>query len=62
MQEASGENVELAYVDQGYTGERPADAADGLGIKMEEVKLPEGKRGFVLAAAVGGGAFLRLSC
>lgn len=48
VQEATGENVQLAYVDQGYTGGRPADAAAGHGIKLEVVKLPEAKRGFVL--------------
>jgi transposase len=43
----SGE-VELAYVDQGYTGETPATAAAEQGITLEVVKLPEAKRGFVL--------------
>ncbi len=40
--------VELAYVDQGYTGERPADAAAEQGIELEIVKHTEAKRGFVL--------------
>lgn len=48
VQEATGENVQLAYVDQGYTGERPADAAAENGIKLQVVKLPEAERGFVL--------------
>jgi transposase len=48
VQEATGENVELAYVDQGYTGEEPAAAAEARGIRLEVVKLPEAKRGFVL--------------
>ena len=48
VQEATGYSVELAYVDQGYTGEEPADAAEGVGIQLEVVKLPEAKRGFVL--------------
>jgi len=43
----SGE-VELAYVDQGYTGETAATAAAEHGITLEVVKLPEAKRGFVL--------------
>ncbi len=43
----SGE-VELAYVDQGYTGEAAATAAAEHGIALEVVKLPEAKRGFVL--------------
>lgn len=41
-------HVELAYVDQGYTGEEPAKAAHEQGITLEVVKLPEAKRGFVL--------------
>src|ERR687884_1664958 len=48
VQEATGESVEVAYVDQGYTGERPAAAAQEHGIKLEVVKLAEAKRGFVL--------------
>jgi transposase len=48
VQEATGESVELAYVDQGYTGEAAQDAAAEHGIKLEVVKLPEAKRGFVL--------------
>ncbi|MCR0985019.1 IS5 family transposase [Roseomonas populi] len=48
VQDATGESVNLAYVDQGYTGERPAQAAAAHGITLEVVKLPEAKRGFVL--------------
>lgn len=48
LQEVTGENVELAYVDQGYTGEQPAEAAQTEGIKLEVVKLQEAKKGFVL--------------
>jgi transposase len=48
VQEATGESVELAYVDQGYTGEQPAEAAKEHGIRLEVVKRPEAKRGFVL--------------
>ena len=48
VQEVTGESVELAYVDQGYTGEAPAAAAAGHGIALEVVKLAEAKRGFVL--------------
>jgi transposase len=48
VQEATGSSVELAYVDQGYTGENAANAAAEHGIKLEVVKLPEAKRGFVL--------------
>jgi transposase len=48
VQEATGESVELAYVDQGYTGERPAEEAEAHGMRLEVVKHEEAKRGFVL--------------
>jgi len=48
VQVETGETVEIAYVDQGYTGENASDAAAEHGIKLEVVKLPEAKRGFVL--------------
>src|SRR6185437_76801 len=48
VQAATGDSVELAYVDQGYTGETPAQAAAQHGIRLEVVKLQEAKRGFVL--------------
>ena len=48
VQEATGENVEVAFVDQGYTGEKPAEEAAAHGVRLEVVKLSEAKRGFVL--------------
>jgi transposase len=48
VHEATGESVELAYVDQGYTGDHAAEAAGAHGIALEVVKLPEAKHGFVL--------------
>ena len=48
IQEVTGEHVELAFVDQGYTGEAPAQAASSQGIRLEVVRLPQAKRGFVL--------------
>ena len=48
VQASTGQSVELAYVDQGYTGTRAADAAKAHGIELEVVKLSEAKRGFVL--------------
>jgi len=48
VQAATGKNVELAYVDQGYTGEQPTADAAAQGIKLEVVKHHEAKRGFVL--------------
>lgn len=48
VQEATGESVEIAYVDQGYTGEEPAKDAQTHGIQLEVVKHHEAKKGFVL--------------
>ena len=48
VQAATGENVQLAWVDQGYTGPEPAQAAAAHGIELEVVKLAEAKKGFVL--------------
>ena len=47
-QEVTGEHVELAFVDHGYTGDAPAQAASSQGIRLEVVRLPEAKGGFVL--------------
>ena len=41
-------HVELAYVDQGYTGEAAVQAANQHGIQLEVVKHAQAKRGFVL--------------
>lgn len=48
VQKATGETVELAFVDQGYTGSAPAEAARANGIALHVVRTPEAKRGFVL--------------
>jgi transposase len=48
IQKATGDTVEIAFVDQGYTGDRPAADAAANGIQLEVVKLPTAKRGFVL--------------
>jgi transposase len=48
VQEATGDHVEIAYVDQGYTGEQPAADAAKHGVQLCVVKLEEAKRGFVL--------------
>ena len=48
IQEVTGGTVEIAFVDQGYTGETPAGDAAAHGITLEVIKLPEAKRGFVL--------------
>ena len=48
VQDVTGETVELGYVNQGYTGDEPAEAAARHGIRLEVVKKPEGTSGFVL--------------
>jgi transposase len=48
MQDATGESVDLAFVDQGYTGERPTQTAAADGTALEVVRLSEARRGFVL--------------
>jgi len=48
VQEVTGRTVEVAFVDQGYTGPDPAERALEAGIKLEVVKHAEAKRGFVL--------------
>ena len=48
VQQATGENVDVAFVDQGYTGEEPAEQAAKRGIRLIVVKLEEAKKGFVL--------------
>lgn len=48
VQEATGESVKVAYVDQGYTGEQPRQDAAEHGIDLCVVKLPAAKKGFVL--------------
>ena len=39
------QEVTLAYVNQGYTGQNPASAALEHGFTLDVVKLPEAKRG-----------------
>ena len=48
VQEVTGDSVELAYVDQGYTGAQAAQDAEAHHMQLEVVKLPEAKKGFVL--------------
>jgi transposase len=47
VQEATGQAVEVAFVDQGYTGAGAAEDAAAHGIRLEVVKHPAAKRGFV---------------
>ena len=53
VQAATGDSVEIAWVDHGYTGQDAEDAAASAGIqlivvKRSEAKRSEAKRGFVL--------------
>src|SRR5574340_1534073 len=48
VQEATGEHITLAFVDQGYTGAAPAAAAQAKGIELQVVKLPAARQGFIL--------------
>lgn len=48
VQQATGQGVKVAFVDQGYTGDQPAADAASHGIELVVVKPAEAKRGFVL--------------
>ena len=48
VQAVTGDTVERAYVDQGYTGDKAAQAAAAHGVQLAVVKLAEAKKGFVL--------------
>lgn len=48
VREATQQSVEIAYVDQGYSGDQPKQDAKQAGIELVVVKLPEAKQGFVL--------------
>ncbi|NDJ74629.1 MAG: IS5 family transposase [Chloroflexi bacterium] len=48
VQEATGQSTEVAFVDQGYTGAAAEQSAADQGIRLEVVKLPDAKKGFVL--------------
>jgi transposase len=48
VQQVTGDTVEVAFVDQAYTGEQAAQDAQAHGVRLEVVKLPEAKKGFVL--------------
>ena len=48
VQTATGDHVQVAFVDQGYTGAQAASDATQHGVHLEVVKHHEAKRGFVL--------------
>ncbi len=47
VQAATGRDIELADVDQGYACERAQDGSEGHGVMLRVVKLSEAKRRFV---------------
>lgn len=48
VQAVTGDAVAIAFVDQGYTGDDPQQQAVAQGMRLEVVKLPDAKKGFVL--------------
>ena len=48
VQAVVAEPVQIAFVDQGYTGEEPAAAAKAAGLQQQVIKHHEAKRGFIL--------------
>jgi transposase len=48
VQAVTGHTVEVAFVDQGYTGQAAAEQAAASGIRLEVVRHTGAKRGFVL--------------
>jgi transposase len=46
--EGTGEAIEVAFVEQGYTGGQPAQDAAAHGMHLEVVRCPEAKKGFGL--------------
>jgi transposase len=48
VQEVTGDAVAVAFVDQGYTGDEAEAAAERHGLRLEVIKLPTAKHGFVL--------------
>ena len=48
VQGVTGGTVEVAFVDQGYTGEQAAEQAAANGIRLDVVRHTGAKRGFVL--------------
>src|SRR3954447_24540883 len=48
VQAVTDNNVEVAFVEQGYNGPNAAEAAAANDVELLVVKLPEAKKGFVL--------------
>jgi transposase len=48
VQEVTQQSVKVTFVDQGYSGDQPAEDAKASGIELVVIKLAEAKKGFVL--------------
>lgn len=48
VQEVTGVSVEVAFVDQGYTGQETARSAAKAGVELVVVKRPGASKGFIL--------------
>lgn len=48
VQDVTGHTVQVAFVDQGYTGDAAVQAATDQGIQLHVIKLAQAKHGFVL--------------
>jgi len=48
VQEATGDHIQIAFVDAGYTGQQAAQDAAAEGIELHVVTLDQVKKGFVL--------------
>jgi transposase len=48
VQEVTGQNVQVAFVDAGYSGQEAEKQAGEYEVRLEVVKSPEATRGFVL--------------
>jgi hypothetical protein len=48
VQEATGNTVELAWVDHGDTGDEPPEEAEARGSELAVVRLPEATKGVIL--------------
>lgn len=48
MQEVTGVNVQVAFADQGYTGEQTAVQATEAGVELVVIKRSEAAKGFIL--------------
>lgn len=53
VQEATSETVEVAWADQGYTGQQASQDAKASGIELRVVKLPEARKGLCCCRGAG---------